>query len=108
MTRVGRMDSPPDRRGLLALLRAERRMLERSGVRRAALVGSTARGDATAASDVDVLVVLDPEAHVGLVGFAALQERLRELFGRDVDLMSHRALRPDRDRAILDEAIWAF
>jgi uncharacterized protein len=98
----------PDQNAMLALLRAERRVLERSGVRRAALFGSTARGNATAASDVDILVVLDPAAHVGLIRFAALQEHLRQLLGRDVDLVSRGALRPDRDGAILDEAIWAF
>jgi predicted nucleotidyltransferase len=93
---------------LLAMLRADRSVLERSGVRRAALFGSTARGEANAASDVDVLVVLDSNAHIGLLRFAALQDHLRELFGRKVDLVSRGALNPDRDQAILDEAIWAF
>ena len=98
----------PDRNELLTLLRADRRTLEQSGIRRAALFGSTARGDANPDSDVDVLVVLDPDAHVGLVRFAALQDHLRQLFGRDVDLVSRGALRTDRDGAILDEAVWAF
>ena len=106
--RDARADTVPNRDALLALLRAERRVLERSGVRRAALFGSTARGTANAASDIDILVVLDPAAHVGLIRFAALQEHLRQLFGRDVDLISRGALRTDRDGSILDEAIWAF
>ncbi|HEY6237016.1 MAG TPA: nucleotidyltransferase domain-containing protein [Candidatus Elarobacter sp.] len=82
--------------------------MEQSGIRRAALFGSTARGDANPDSDVDVLVVLDPDAHVGLVRFVALRDHLRQLFGRDVDLVSRGALRADRDHAILDEAVWAF
>jgi predicted nucleotidyltransferase len=106
--RERRAGASPSQLELLTLLRAERGMLERSGVRRAALFGSTARGDATASSDVDVLVVLDPDAHVGLVRFVALQEHLQKLFGRDVDLVSRGALRLDRDAAILDEAVWAF
>ena len=101
-------DGAPDRLELLRLLRADRGVLERSGIRCAALFGSTARGDAKANSDVDVLVVLDPDAHVGLVRFVALQEHLRQLFGREVDLVSRGALLPDRDGAILDEAVWAF
>jgi uncharacterized protein len=101
-------EAVPNCQALLTLLRTDRGALERAGVRRAALFGSTARGDANAASDVDVLVVLDPEAHIGLVRFAALQEHLRELFGRKVDLVSRGALQPDRDAAILEEAVWAF
>ncbi|MBV8368019.1 MAG: nucleotidyltransferase domain-containing protein [Candidatus Eremiobacteraeota bacterium] len=101
-------EGAPNRQVLLTLLRTDRGRLERAGVRRAALFGSTARGDANAASDVDVLVVLDPDAHVGLLAFAALQEHLRGLFGRDVDLISRGALQPDRDAAILKEAVWAF
>jgi len=108
MTSRPRASAIPARDELLALLRAERHHLECSGVRRAALFGSAARGDATMSSDVDVLVVLDPNAHVGLVQFAKLREHLRKLFGRDVDLLSHRALRPERDGATLDEAVWAF
>lgn len=102
------VDEVPDRDRLLMLLRADRTALERSGIRRAALFGSSARGDANADSDVDVLVVLDPEAHVGLVRFVTLQEHLRRLFGREVDLVSRGSLLPDRDRAILNEAVWAF
>lgn len=98
----------PDRRVLLALLRAERPALERYGVRSAALFGSTARGEAQAGSDVDVLVVFAPEAHIGLVRFVDLQERLQTLFGREVDLVSRGALKPDRDAAILEQAVWAF
>ena len=98
----------PERRSLLALLRAERATLERSGVRRAALFGSVARGDANAESDVDILVVLDPDAHVGLIRFAMLQEHLQRVLGRHVDVLSHGALKTDRDAAILADAVWAF
>jgi predicted nucleotidyltransferase len=35
-----------------------------AGVRHAAVFGSVARGDAVANSDIDILVELDPEAHV--------------------------------------------
>jgi predicted nucleotidyltransferase len=98
----------PDRNELLTLLRADRRVLQQSGIRRAALFGSTARGDANADSDVDVLVVLDPDARIGLVRFIDLQEHLRGLFGREVDLISRGALRLDSDVEILTEAVWAF
>lgn len=83
-------------------------MLEGCGVRKAAIFGSIARGDAHDASDVDVLVVLDPDAHVGLLQFVDIQLRLRTLFGRKVDLVSRGGLRSDRDASILEQAVWAF
>jgi uncharacterized protein len=98
----------PTSRNVIALLRAERPALERYGVRRAAVFGSVARGDAHDGSDVDVLVVLDPDAHVGLVRFVEIQQRLRSLLGREVDLVSRGGLRSDRHAEILDQAIWAF
>jgi hypothetical protein len=98
----------PNRSEYLALLRGERSTLEQCGVRSAALFGSVARDDAHEASDVDVLVVLDPDAHVGLVQFAGIQLRLRALFGREVDLVSRGGLRADRDASILEQAVWAF
>lgn len=100
--------SVPHRTDVLALLRAQRPALERWGLRRAAIFGSVARGDAHGGSDVDLLVELDPDAHIGLVRFLDLRQRLRELLGRDVDLVSRGAIRPDRDAEILEQAVWAF
>lgn len=46
------------------------------------LFGSVARGEDTAASDVDILV--DLESGVGVVALAALKRELAELLGVDV------------------------
>jgi predicted nucleotidyltransferase len=54
------------------------------------------------------LVELDPKARVGLVDFVNLRDRFTKLFGRNVDLVSKRALRPERDAHILEEAVYAF
>ncbi|HTD36827.1 MAG TPA: nucleotidyltransferase family protein [Candidatus Limnocylindrales bacterium] len=93
---------------ILALLRAQQSDLERWGIRRAALFGSVARGEAHRGSDVDLLVELDPEAHIGLVRFVDLKHRLAELLGYEVDLVSRGGIRPDRDAEILEQAVWAF
>ena len=60
-------------------------------VRRMALFGSVARGEATEASDIDILVEVDPS--IGL-GFVTLAERLEQALGHKVDLVSRRAVKP--------------
>jgi uncharacterized protein len=98
----------PTSGNVIALLRAERPALERYGVRRVAVFGSVARGDANDGSDIDVLIDLDPNAHIGLIRFVEIQQRLRSLLGREVDLVSRGGLRADRHAEILEQAIWAF
>ena len=56
-----------------------------------ALFGSVVRGEATEASDIDILVEVDPS--IGL-GFVTLAERLEQLLGHRVDLVSRRAIKP--------------
>ena len=59
---------------------------QRHGIRRLALFGSILRDDFGPDSDIDVLVVFDPGARVGLFGLMNLQSKLTNLFGRKVDL----------------------
>jgi predicted nucleotidyltransferase len=82
--------------------------LRAAGVRHAAVFGSVARGDATASSDIDVLVELDPEARVSLYALMGIELRLRDVFGRKVDVVSRRGLRPRLDDGILEDAVSAF
>ena len=49
--------------------------------------GSFASAQATAASDLDILVTFEPDARIGLE-FVALQQELADLFGRAVDLLT--------------------
>ena len=58
----------------------------RYGLTELAVFGSTARGEATSASDVDLLYVRGPQAPKGLA-FLALQPDLEDLLGRHVDLV---------------------
>lgn len=75
------------------------------GVAELALFGSVLRDDFHAESDVDVLVSFGPEAHPSLLELVELREDLKDLFGREVDLVERAGLRnPFRRRAILSTA----
>ncbi|MCY7274056.1 MAG: nucleotidyltransferase family protein [Phormidesmis sp. CAN_BIN44] len=56
------------------------------------LFGSILRDDFRPDSDVDVLVKFEPETRRGLLEMAQMREELMELFGREVDLVSKRAI----------------
>lgn len=63
-------------------------------VQELALFGSAVKDGLRAESDLDFLVLFDPDAGVGLLDFAALQRELAELLGLDIDLVSKRGLNP--------------
>ena len=75
----------------------------RFGVRSLRLFGSIARGEATDASDIDLLVEFSRP--VGLIHFAGLKLYLEDLFGSKVDLVTPDALHPELRKRILSEAI---
>ena len=76
-------------------------------VERAWLFGSYARGEQHEGSDIDILVAFDPT--VGLFKYAAIYTDLKELLGREVDLVQEGALKPyaaataDRDKILIYE-----
>jgi uncharacterized protein len=86
-------------------LLAHREVLQQFAVRQLRLFGSTLRGEAGDASDIDLLVDYDPAARVGLFAFVRLQRRLSELLGRRVDLATPDALHPALRDGILREAV---
>jgi predicted nucleotidyltransferase len=65
------------------------------------IFGSFVRGEQQKTSDVDVLV--DFARPVGFVTFIKLENRLEEILGRKVDLVTRKALKPHIGRRILDE-----
>jgi len=80
-------------------------LCRRYGVAELALFGSVLRDDFREDSDVDVLVSFDPDAHPSLLELVELREDLKELFGREVDLVERAGLRnPFRRQAILSTA----
>lgn len=71
-------------------------------VHRMAIFGSVVRGEATEDSDVDILVEVDPSIGWGIVDLA---DRLEQILGHRVDLVSRRAVRPSLWERIEPELI---
>ena len=73
----------------------------RRGASNLAVFGSVTRGEASDASDVDILV--DLEAGRSLLDLGGLLMDLRESLGRDVDVVTRAGLRPRiRDRVLAE------
>ena len=57
-----------------------------------ALFGSVLREDFRPESDIDLLVSFKPNARVSLFDLIHMQNELKEIFGRDVDLAERKAI----------------
>src|SRR6266849_6250568 len=97
---------------IIATLRAHEAELRTAGVQSLSLFGSVARGEATEASDVDVLVRLAPDAAQG--GFAyfarldALVRHLRDVLGCPVDVVAEPVRKERLRRSIEKDVRLAF
>ena len=66
-------------------------------INRLAVFGSTVRGEATAKSDLDLLISLKPSdkrPKLGLFKLMEIQEALEKKLGREVDLVTEDGLSP--------------
>lgn len=79
-------------------------ILKRQGVTKAAIFGSTARGEMKKGSDVDILVRL--KKGKSLFDFVGLKLELEEKLDKKIDLVSYGAIKPRlRDIILKDEKI---
>ncbi len=73
-----------------------------------ALFGSVLREDFGPESDIDVLVSFAPDARWSLLDHVEMQDELKIIFGRNVDLISKRGIErsrnPIRRKEILESA----
>lgn len=97
-----------NRENIIATLRAHERELRDRGVAHVALFGSRARQDARTDSDTDILVEIEPSAHIGVWGYAGLKEYIATLFDGPVDVVDRAALKPDIGPAADTDAVYAF
>jgi len=78
-------------------------LASRYGVKKLALLGSTARDTAQSDSDIDVLVAFDGPATSER--YFGVQFYLENLFGGRIDLVTEKALRPELRPFIEKEAV---
>ena len=67
-------------------------ILKKAGVKRSAIFGSVARGEAKKNSDLDLLVEMKKSST--LFDFVGLKQELEETLGQKVDLVSFAAVHP--------------
>ena len=97
----------------LRILKDDEPELRRRGVTHAAVFGSVARGEASEASDVDILIDLDPERPIDLFDYINIKLHIAALFGVEsldgpVDVVNRKTLKPLLRQEILGEAVDAF
>ena len=77
-------------------------------VLKAWLFGSYARGEQTPASDVDILLIPDKSKHFSLFTMGGMYEDLKELLGREVDLVTENGLMPFARESVNQDKILIY
>ncbi len=70
-----------------------------------ALFGSALRDDFSAQSDIDALVSFAAQSNWGLFEHIQMKQELKELFGREVDLVTRRSLEQSRNALLRAEIL---
>jgi len=110
--RAGLPLSPRLIRGL-AVLRDQKDVLARFGVDRAGIFGSVARGDDTSKSDIDVLLVLNPDPARDVFDLVTVRRSVFDAFSAvfpdlTVDVAFYKNLKPDIRARADAEAVYAY
>ena len=93
---------------VIARLRAHEPELRAAGVVRLSLFGSTARNEAQAESDIDLLAAFDDAQSLSLLDMIGIENRLADLLGQPVDLIEEGTLKPRAQTNASREAVRAF
>ena len=93
---------------VVSLLRQHEPEFRDAGVAALFLFGSVARDQARDVSDVDLFFDLARPQGFTLFDLVALQQRMREILGAEVDLMTRKGIHPRRRPRVEAEAIQVF
>ena len=77
------------------------KVLKKHNVKRAAIFGSIARGEATEESDIDI--VIEFEGRKSLLDLVDLKLELQELLGKKVDVITYNSINPLLKEQILNK-----
>jgi predicted nucleotidyltransferase len=97
-----------NRQDIIIRLKQNERALRERGVMHAALFGSRARGDNRADSDTDIMIDIDPAAHLSVYDYVGLKSYIAGLFDGPVDVVSRDGLKPYLRPAATSDAVYAF
>jgi uncharacterized protein len=92
----------------LTTLRRYETALRARGVTHAAVFGSVARGENRPNSDLDIVIEIDPAAHVTLFDYVGLKEYIAGLFDGPVDVIDRDAIKPHLRATTARDAVYAF
>lgn len=84
----------------------EKFIRQKFGVKRIGIFGSFARGKEIESSDLDVLVVFE-EGQKTFDNYMDLKFYLEDLFGREVDLVTEKVLKPQLKNIIMKGVVYA-
>lgn len=93
---------------VIARLKSGESELRAKGVRSLGLFGSTARGEASVGSDVDVLIELEKGQHITLFGLSDIKFYISDLLGARVDVAIRGQLRLGYRASIERDLIYIF
>lgn len=80
-------------------------ILKKAGIRRAGLFGSAARGDVRETSDIDILIEPNAGMTFSLFDLVHIKNSLEDAFGRKVDVIDYRSIKPLLRDSILEDEI---
>ena len=101
-------NSAMEQNAVIAKLREHAPELNAAGLRHVRVFGSTARGESTERSDVDLLVEFDPAKPQTLVSVGHLRSRLEEILQTSVDVSAVEWMREPVRSRVMSEAVLAF